>query len=190
MEHYISLYIDDELGLEEKMDFLERVHADPTYKDEALSLLGLQKILCQGLVVKPPKPLSTMPPRAISFHRIGLALAATLFCVFAFLAGSALNTNHDTEALITAQLERVKEYRFVIYLEDTESVEIVGSFNNWQKTPLTRKGDSGYWEAVITLPQGEHRYSFLVNGKIPLPDPTVAAKEMDDFGTLNSILDV
>ena len=35
----ISSYIDDELDLDEKIEFVETVHAQPAFKDEAVDLL-------------------------------------------------------------------------------------------------------------------------------------------------------
>jgi len=40
------------------------------------------------------------------------------------------------------------------------------------------------------LSEGEHTYSFIVDGKEQMADPTVSARQMDDFGGENSILKV
>ncbi len=81
-------------------------------------------------------------------------------------------------------------HRFVIFQQDSKKVEITGSFTNWQKIPLVPVGQGGYWEITLEVPAGEHRYSFIVDGVHPQPDPTVAIRETDDFGTMNSILNV
>ena len=82
------------------------------------------------------------------------------------------------------------QHRFVLFDKESEKIEITGSFTHWQKLPLTPAGPGGYWEITLAVPEGEHRYSFIKNGGYPLPDPTVATQEADDFGTINSILNV
>jgi 1,4-alpha-glucan branching enzyme len=81
-------------------------------------------------------------------------------------------------------------HRFVIYAPDVSTVGISGTFTGWDVVPLTRLGHSGYWEARLILPQGEHRFSYVMEGGRRLPDPTVLLKEHDDFGGVNSILQV
>jgi hypothetical protein len=51
-------------------------------------------------------------------------------------------------------------------------------------------GDSGYWEVTLNLPAGEHRFSYILEGKQRLSDPTIMTRELDDFGGENSILEV
>ena len=41
----ISLYIDNELDLDEKIEFVEAVHHDVSLKDEAIDLLTQEKLL-------------------------------------------------------------------------------------------------------------------------------------------------
>jgi hypothetical protein len=40
-EHFISMFIDDELDLDEKIEFVETLHSDASYKTEAVTLLRL-----------------------------------------------------------------------------------------------------------------------------------------------------
>ena len=44
-EELISLYIDDELDLDEKVVFVEKVHGDRRFKDETVALLQQEKQL-------------------------------------------------------------------------------------------------------------------------------------------------
>ena len=53
---------------------------------------------------------------------------------------------------------------------------------------MHRLGSSGYWEIRLELPEGEHRYSYVLEGGQTFADPTVTAQELDDFGGKNSIL--
>ena len=45
MDHLISMYIDNELSLGEKILFVEHVHKNKPYKDDAVGLLEQEKLL-------------------------------------------------------------------------------------------------------------------------------------------------
>jgi len=82
-----------------------------------------------------------------------------------------------------------KEYRFVLYSDNSKDVEIMGSFTNWKKLKLSRIGQTGYWEIRLPINKGEHKYSFIVDGSI-MSDPTATLFEDDGFGNVNSILEI
>ena len=168
MEHYISLYIDDELSLSEKIRFVEIIHQNDRYKDEALMLLEQEKVV--GAVLQ-NQVSETDIPRPFNVSRMtafGKAMAAFFIFILAFLAGAGT----------------------IYFQPDTPVDTVSSSFTNWRKIPLTPVGMSGYWELVMEVPSGEHRYSFIVDGTKLLPDPTSSLQESDDFGTINSILRV
>jgi 1,4-alpha-glucan branching enzyme len=80
--------------------------------------------------------------------------------------------------------------RFVIYRPDVTNAEITGTFTGWKKVPMRRIGSSGYWDITMNLPEGEHRFIYILNGKQRFADPTVMSREHDDFGGENSIISV
>jgi 1,4-alpha-glucan branching enzyme len=84
----------------------------------------------------------------------------------------------------------MRPYRFVIYQPEAQHVELAGSFSDWQRIPLKPTGQSGYWETTLDLPEGDHRFSYIIEGNRRLTDPTIAVRETDDFGGENSILRV
>lgn len=188
MEHYISQYIDNELSLDEKIYFLERIHNDRSFRNETFSLLNLEKVI-RAELKNTKQEISSYPVKKRTWGRsLGYALAASLVISFSFLFGNQLMTQHETA--VHPAIDAVTKYRFVLYQEETAQVEIVGSFTNWTKVPLSSDGSSGYWEITLPVEQGEHRYSFIIDGASLIPDPTIAAQEPDDFGTINSIIDV
>ena len=69
-------------------------------------------------------------------------------------------------------------------------MELAGTFTDWQRKPMKRIGDSGYWELRLDLHSGEHRFSYILDGSQQVADPTLPGKEKDDFGGENSILSV
>jgi hypothetical protein len=180
MNHLISMFIDDELDLDEKIGFVERVHGDRDFKNESIELLNMEKIIRADVVDRIPAP--EMKIRTKRFPAIlrwmGLwvpAAAAVLIAFFVFY--------HPRELPATS-------HRFVIYRPDVTTAEIAGTFTDWQRIPLNPIGTSGYWEINISLPGGEHRFTYILDGEKRFADPTVAARELDDFGGQNSIISV
>jgi hypothetical protein len=190
MDHFISMYIDDELSLAEKVSFINEIHRSKDYKDEAVTLLEQEKQLGAALVRSAPPAANFSPSTDLPLRSIGLALAAGLLIALSFLAGLNLGNLTEMERNSTAMTPTAAQHRFVILEQESNSVEITGSFTNWQKIPLMRTGQEGYWEIMLDLPAGEHRYTFILDGSRLLPDPTVATREPDDFGAINSIISV
>ena len=73
---------------------------------------------------------------------------------------------------------------------DVTTAEIAGTFTDWRRIPLNQIGTSGYWDITISLPGGEHRFTYILDGAKRFADPTVAARELDDFGGQNSIISI
>ena len=180
-DYLISSYIDDELDLDEKIEFVETVHEQVAFKDEAVDLLHQEKQVRGEVVDRVPAVALTEKHRsAISFWRpagiFAAGLAAVLLVMF----------------FVTPQPEQVMSatHRFVLYQPDASRVEITGSFLDWQAVPMKKTGTSGYWEAVLEVPAGEHRLCYILEGGRRIPDPTIPIREKDDFGGENSILAV
>ena len=85
-------------------------------------------------------------------------------------------------------LPQMKVHRFVLYLPQADATKIVGTFTNWKPVPMEKIGTTGYWTLTLNLPQGEHRYSYLIEDGNQILDPTIAAREQDDFGKENSVI--
>jgi hypothetical protein len=183
-EELISLYIDDELDLDEKILFVEKVYDSRRFKDETVELLWQEKQLRTPPPVKVPDALFS------SEQEIGRRRRGRLYAVAGGLAAAALVFLMLWGPAYLQQGDRKIAHRFVVYLPDTETAAIAGSFNEWQKLPMQKAGPEGYWEIALDLPPGEHRYSFILDDGRRVADPTVWAREKDDFGTENSVLDL
>ncbi|HOG18260.1 MAG: hypothetical protein A4E73_01817 [Syntrophaceae bacterium PtaU1.Bin231] len=174
----ISLFIDDELTLDEKIEFVEEVHGSKPFKDETVALLRQEKLLrAEPVECIPEGELKSSRLRILRFLRpVALAAAAAaavlIFFFFPFTARQIPET----------------PYRFVVYRPDVSRVDITGSFTGWNAVPMRRVGDSGYWENTFSLPQGEHRFTYVLNGGERLPDPSIPTREEDDFGGKNTVL--
>lgn len=94
-------------------------------------------------------------------------------------------------ASISAQYLQEDEWRCTFRFraeDDTRSVALVGSFNNWDATAHRMRGPdaSGEWSAQVDLPTGAHEYKFLVDGEQWLHDPVNPDRLPDGFGHYNS----
>jgi hypothetical protein len=179
-DYLISMFIDDELNLDNKIEFVETVHEDRKFKDETVDFLRQEKVIRTEVVDKLPfvkvqlkEKIGLKLWRPMAIFASGLAAALILFFF----------TQPPKEPLLTA-------HRFVIYQPGVEHVEITGSFTDWRALPMTRAGNSDYWEVTIDVPAGEHRFSYILEGDQRLADPTILTREKDDFGGENSILEV
>jgi hypothetical protein len=181
-DNLISMYIDNELSLDDKIVFVETIHEDENFKDDTVNLLQQEKLIRSEVVDH--IPALNIKERRNAWHvklfrpvvaaaAAGLAAAAILLYVF-----------------YPSQDHLMRPYRFVIYQPEAQRVELAGSFSDWKRIPLKLAGQSGYWETTLELPEGEHRFSYIIEGDRRLPDPTIVVREIDDFGGENSILRV
>lgn len=181
MDYLASMYIDNEMNLDEKRRFVERVRADHAFCALTLSLLEQEKLLREPLVpAEPVLDKNWHPPlrRVVSRLLKPIAFAAAGFTVAMLLF---LTHPDDHEALKGSK-------RFVLFEPAADRVELAGSFTGWQRLAMRRIGDTGYWELNLAIPSGEHRFVYILDGHRRMADPTLLASEKDDFGGENSIL--
>jgi len=176
----ISLFIDDELTLDDKIEFVEDIHRSEPFKDETVELLRQEKLLRSDPVERIPEgKLKEGRFPILRFLRpASLAAAAAVAALIIVFFSFAPHQNQETP------------YRFVFCRPDVSRIEITGSFTGWNAVPMEKVGESGYWEHTFNLPQGEYRFAYLLDSGDRIPDPTIPAREMDDFGSENSILSI
>ena len=178
--HLISMYIDEELSLDDKIEFVETVRRNADFTDEALAFLNQEKWLRSDVTDYYPSPsLRTTSGwirpllRPIGIFASGLATA--LLVLF-------LTLPKQDPQFIT--------HRFVLYQPDATRAEVAGTFTDWSPVPMSRTGAGGYWEVVLDLPVGVHRFSYIIDQERRKADPTILTREVDDFGGENSIFEV
>ena len=180
-DYLISSYIDAELDIEEKIAFVETVHEQVAFKDDAVDLLHQEKLIRSEVTERVPS-VTLREKRGFAFS---LWRPASIFA--AGLAAALL-----VMFFATPQQEQMmlSTHRFVLFQPDVSGVELTGSFLNWTAVPMRKSGTSGYWEVVLEVPAGEHRLCYILEGGRRIPDPTIPIREKDDFGGENSILAV
>jgi hypothetical protein len=183
MNEIISMFIDDEMDLEDKINLISRIRHDKSFATETADLLQQEKRIRAQVVDRPPsfefKPAFRWKQFLAPFCRpMPIAIATTVVVLTALF-------------LFSLSPEHVLHHnRFIIYQPNVNKVEITGSFTQWRRLPMKKLGDSGYWEIQLDLPEGEHRYTYILNGHETFADPTILAHERDDFGGQNSILNI
>lgn len=167
----ISLFIDDEMNLEEKISFVETVSTDMSFVSETLALLEQEKMLWslpkempkRILDLVPRRPLPSVVPPVFAWQRLLAGIAVSILLTGALFL-----------MLSPPQVTTSREHRFVIYLPEAEDARVIGSFTGWQPVAMNKVGDSGYWTLTMRVQPGEHRYSYLVEEGRRMVDPTVA----------------
>lgn len=179
----ISQFIDDELSLEEKKDFVVNVHNENIFFQKCIKFIDKQIKLKSMFTKQHFDNIPEVSFKAGRFNFIKILSTAALILIFSGLL--VFNFTRQSENLTAKQIE----YRFVIYSENSNDVQLSGSFSNWNPIKMEKIGDTGYWQLYVNLEKGEHRYFFMVDGDIKY-DPTSVFVEEDDFGNKNSVLEV
>lgn len=183
-DYLISQFIDNELDLDEKVEFVETVYDDKGFKDETVELLVQEKMLQADMVTTLPAVRINVKGRATrNFFKPWLPPFAGFATAMALVAMVFL---FRPEQVVSHE----NLHRFVIYRPGAGQTEIMGTFTGWAPVPMQKIGTSGYWSLTLSVPEGEHRYSYLVENGQQIADPTVLIRERDDFGGENSIIKV
>jgi hypothetical protein len=189
MSDSISMFIDNELDLDEKITFVKKIRNEDPFYNESIVLLEQEKQLRSDVVPLVPdisfkKAAKFSDARYFNlFFRI--AKAGVVAAVLVLLVFSLYWKNDDA---VPDAVPGAVPRRFVIFQPEASSVQIAGSFTGWNNIPLKMIGPSGYWEVELDIARGEHRYVFIVGDDKKITDPTILMKEEDDFGSENSVL--
>lgn len=187
MDEMISMFIDNELGIDGKMSFVKRLEVDPDFLGETLALLEQEKLLrAEGLYPAPaPLPAVKSPGRLQmllkDFFR-PLVVPVGVVAVLVMVVAGVFLTYRPVPP------PGVCQSRLVVYRPDAKEVAVAGAFTDWEAVAMHAAGASGYWEIRLDIPRGEHRFVYIADGHRRFADPTILTREKDDFGGENSIL--
>jgi len=81
--------------------------------------------------------------------------------------------------------------QFVLVAPDAKTVQVVGDFNGWDVRHAAYAAENrggGVWSLTTPIPPGHHRYAFLVDDSLWVPDPAAPRVADEDFGMPNSAL--
>ena len=110
-----------------------------------------------------------------------LAGAAAMVAIMTLLAP---RTAPPADSRITVHFE--------IHAPAAQSVELVGTFTDWQAGRLRLAGPdaSGHWTTEVDLPTGRYEYGFLVDGQHWVADPNADIRRDDGFGRENAVIEL
>ena len=190
--------------------FAERVAAplraaetvDPTF--DARLLAAARSAIARGeapwqqpnvtLVRTDRRAWLTTPRRFSMSPLVGLAAAAvfTGVVVGSTLAVTRAQRGDSRRDVVTAASAKTEAVRFVIVMPTASHVALVGDFNGWNPaaTRLARDPGGRVWTVTVPLMPGTYQYSFVVDGRAWVADPSASLSVEDDFGAPSSILTV
>ncbi|MCX6093443.1 MAG: isoamylase early set domain-containing protein [Candidatus Bipolaricaulota bacterium] len=130
------------------------------------------------------------PTRAGRFGQIVVVAAtAAAFLAVGALVGKDLPLfgglkveSRETMLRSTAK----NELLFVLPALNAENVSVVGSFNDWEPTPLSDEDGDGIWTARVSVPPGRYEYAFVIDGRWWGQDP-LADEYVRSFGEYSSV---
>ena len=84
-----------------------------------------------------------------------------------------------------------RSVQFVLVAPTARKVQVVGDFNDWDASHqeyVAQHRGGGVWSVTAAIPEGHHRYSFVVDDSLWVADPAAPRVLDDDYGLPNSAL--
>ena len=139
--------------------------------------------------------------RTITVSPIVYGIAAALLFAVALSAShfiSVLRTNRATGRVEVA-VDRSgstkpgprRSVQFVLVAPTARKVQVVGDFHDWDASHqeyLAQHRGGGVWSVTAAIPEGHHRYSFVVDDSLWVADPAAPRVLDDDYGLPNSAI--
>lgn len=144
-----------------------------------------------------------MRPRTITVSPLVSGIAAALLLAVTLSVGHVLGTLRASRAASPrgdAAVDRGgsshtatkrRAVQFVLVAPTARKVQVVGDFNDWDATHAEFRAQhrgGGVWAVTAAVPEGHHRYSFVVDDSVWVTDPAAPRVLDDDFGMPNSAL--
>lgn len=84
---------------------------------------------------------------------------------------------------------------FKMYMPNAGSVELLGTFCDWKAERNEgaielERDDEGWWSAKTDLPEGDHEFCYLVDGRTWMPDYAAGGVKRSSTGRWVSLLSV
>jgi len=137
-------------------------------------------------------------PRTITVSPLVSGIAAAVLLAVALSAGHAIGafraSHGSTNRPDVANAGRANTRRavqFVLVAPSARKVQVVGDFNDWDASHEEYRAfhrGGGVWSVTAAIPEGHHRYSFVVDDSLWVTDPTAPRALDDDYGMPNSAL--
>lgn len=87
--------------------------------------------------------------------------------------------------------ESGRKHTFRVYLPEARTVELVGTFTDWRVRPAPMlREPGGWWIAQVEMAEGDHLFSYLVDGTVWMADYAASGVRGNGFGGWVSQLSV
>ena len=141
-------------------------------------------------------------PRTITVSPLISGIAAAVLFAVALSVGHAIGALRTSRAA-NARPEVVSDHnlaphsatrrpvQFVLVAPSARKVQVVGDFNDWDASHVEYSAQhrgGGVWSVTAAIPEGHHRYSFVVDDSLWVADPAAPKVIDDDYGMPNSAL--
>jgi hypothetical protein len=141
-------------------------------------------------------------PRTITVSPLLSGIAAAFLFAVALSVGHAIGALRTSRAIggrPSAATDRSgngrastrRAVQFVLVAPTARKVQVVGDFNDWDSSHAEYSAQhrgGGVWSVTAAIPEGHHRYSFVVDDSVWVSDPTAPRLADDDYGMPNSVL--
>lgn len=136
-------------------------------------------------------------PRSVMVTPLSWGLLAAAVTAFAVLGVMHFTDDVDRAvrpieaSLFRAPKPQPQRVQFVLVAPDAKKVAVVGDFNGWDASHAAYQAQhrgGGVWSVTAPVPLGHHRYSFVVDDSLWLPDPSAPRATDTDFGVTNSTI--
>ncbi|HEX3865173.1 MAG TPA: isoamylase early set domain-containing protein [Gemmatimonadaceae bacterium] len=146
-----------------------------------------------------PLWLRLTTPRTITVNPLSLGVMAASLALFAVLGAAHVSADIErvaqpiARAIFPGNAKSTPSQRvqFVLVAPDAKKVSVVGDFNGWDVSHAGYQAQhrgGGVWSVTAPVPVGHHRYSFVVDDSLWVPDPTAPRVIDNDYGTENSAI--
>lgn len=111
------------------------------------------------------------------------------------VVGATLRGSESRQEASMVNLNESGRCVFRMYMPHAGSVELLGTFCNWKPerahgaVELERDPD-GWWTARLNLPEGDHEFCYLVDGRTWMPDYAAGGVRRSSTGRWVSLLSV
>lgn len=132
----------------------------------------------------------TITPLRWAALAAALMLAASIGVAYGHFAAGGKSFRPTLFATRT-HAPAAQKVQFVLVAPTARKVAVVGDFNGWDPTHAAYQAHhrgGGVWSVTARVPVGHHRYSFVVDDTVWVPDPTAPRIVDNDFGLPNSAL--
>ena len=139
--------------------------------------------------------------RTITVRPVASGIAAALLLAVALSVGHFIGALRANRATAPAEVATDRSgstkpgprrsVQFVLVAPTARKVQVVGDFNDWDASHqeyLAQHRGGGVWSVTAAIPEGHHRYSFVVDDSLWVTDPSAPRVLDDDYGLTNSAL--